>query len=79
MPERKRKVQIGHLDTLAGILQEAGRVYRQCRRKEIDDVHAVRLVSILREMRAILEIAEIEKRLDALEDNNKVAPLRRVS
>ena len=70
MTDRQRKVRIGHLDTLGGILLEMGRVYRQARHEEIDTVDGSRLVSMLREMRAVLELSELETRLRKLEGDS---------
>ena len=67
MSERKRKVRIGRLTTLGGILVEMANVYRQTRRGEIDDLHGVRLTSMLREMRSTIELSELEVRLQELE------------
>ena len=67
MSERQRKVRIGRLDTLGGVLKEMGRVYRQTRRGDIDDQHGARLVGMLRAMRETIEVADIERRLEALE------------
>ncbi len=66
-PNRKRKVQIGPLNSIGGLVVEMARVYRQARRLEIDTVDAGRLVYMLTQMRAALEASDIERRLDALE------------
>ena len=68
MTEDTNKVRIGKLHSLGGVLKELGRVYREARRGELDDQTAVRLASILREMRACLEASAIEGRLRALEE-----------
>ncbi|MDA0652758.1 MAG: hypothetical protein O3C49_05710 [Proteobacteria bacterium] len=63
----ERKVRIGNLDRLSGVLAEMGKLYRCARREEIDTLDASRLVSMLAEMRRVLEVADIEPRLRALE------------
>ena len=78
MSDRKRNVRIGKMDTLGGILKEMGAVYRLARRKDIDTLDANRLVSMLAEMRRVMEVSELEQRLRALEGDN-VTPFRRAS
>ena len=67
MAERKRRVRIGHLVTVGGVVTELGRVYRQARRGEMDMGEAKSLVYCLRELRCALEAGDIERRLDELE------------
>ena len=50
MTEPERKVRIGPLDTVGGVVVEMGRVYRQARRGDIDTVDAGRLVYMLTQM-----------------------------
>ena len=63
----RRKVRIGPLDTIGHVVVELGRIYRQCRRGDMDSKDATRLASILREIRTALEISDVERRIDALE------------
>jgi len=64
---RQRKIRIGRLNTLGGILVEMARVYRECRREELDSLEGFRLVAMLKEMRESLKATEIEDRIRALE------------
>ncbi len=63
----RRKVRIGPLDTVGGVVTELGRIYRQARRGDMDAGVATRLASILREIRSALESGDIERRIAALE------------
>ncbi len=67
MPDRKRKVQIGPLSTVGGVVTELGRVYRLARRGEMDMADAKSLTYVLREIRCALEASDIERRIEALE------------
>ena len=66
-PRKGRKVRIGPLDTVGGVVAELGKIYRQARQSELDVEDAKRLTYILREIRCALEAGDIERRLDALE------------
>ena len=68
MSDRKRKIRIGHLNTVGGVVAELGRVYRHARRGEMDMSEAKSLVYCLRELRCALEAGDIERRLDELEE-----------
>jgi hypothetical protein len=65
--ERKRRVKIGRLNTLDGVVAELSRVYRESRRDELDSSTAYRLASILREIGKTLETSELERRLSDIE------------
>ena len=67
MTERQRKVQIGPLDTIGGVCCEMAKVYRQARRDEIEVEKASKLVYMLSQMRAGLELVSLEDRIAALE------------
>lgn len=67
MTDDAKKVRIGRLDTIGGVITEMGRVYRQARRKELDTLDANRLVGILAQIRTTMELSEIEERMRALE------------
>ena len=71
MSEQK-KVRIGRLDSVGGVVTELGRVYREMRRKELDTLEGSRLVAALREIRCALEASDIEQRIEALEGQNEV-------
>ena len=67
MSERQRKVRIGPLATVGGVVTELGRVYRLARRGEMDMTDAKSLTYVLREIRCALEASDIERRIEALE------------
>ena len=77
MTDRQRKLRIGRLDTVGGVVVELGRVYRLARRNEMDITEAKGLAFVLREIRCALEASDIERRIEALEEA-KIVPLRRV-
>ena len=62
-----RPHRISRLDSAAGVLSELQRIYRDARRGEIEPSLAGRLTAILKEARAAIEIADLAKRLEALE------------
>jgi hypothetical protein len=62
-----RARRISRLDNAAGILAELQRIYREARRGELEPYVAGRLTAILREARAAIETADLERRLTALE------------
>ena len=55
MSERKRKVRVGKLDTIGGVVTEMGKIYRQARRGNLETLDAVRLARVLCEIRRALE------------------------
>ena len=67
MTDRKRRVRIGHLNTVGGVVAELGKVYRHARRGEVDMAEAKALTYVLRELRGALEAGDIERRLEELE------------
>ena len=50
MSDANRKVRIGPLDTVGGVVVEMGRVYRQARCGDIDTVETGRLDDMLTQM-----------------------------
>ena len=66
MSERK-KVRIGPLNSVGGVVTELTRIYREGRRGEMDLGDMNRLATVLRELRCALEASDIERRLEALE------------
>ena len=62
-----KKIRIGKLDSIGGVITEMGRVYRQMRRKELDTLDGSRLVGALREIRCAMEHGEFERPIEALE------------
>ena len=79
MAERQRKIRIGHLDTLGGVVAELAKVYRHARRGEMDMTEAKSLTYVLRELRSCLEAGDIERRLDQLEEAAGPGQLRVVA
>ncbi len=65
----QKKVRIGPLNSVGGVVSELGKIYRQARRGELDVGDASRLATILREIRSALEASDIERRIEALEVN----------
>ena len=63
--------RIAALNKMSGIMAEMGKVYREARRGELDIEKATKFTYMLREMRVALESTEIEKRMDALEQEAK--------
>ena len=67
MSESQRKVRVGRLDSVSGVINEAARVYKECRRGQLDTLKGSRLVAMLAEIRRGFEGAEFERRLMELE------------
>jgi hypothetical protein len=65
--ERKRRVKIGRLDTLDGVVAELARIYRESRRNELDSSTAHRLAVILNLIGRTIETSELERRLNEIE------------
>jgi hypothetical protein len=65
--ERKRRVKIGRLNSIDGVVAELARVYRESRRNELDSSTAYRLANILGTMAKTLETSVLEKRLNEIE------------
>jgi hypothetical protein len=65
--ERKRRVKIGRLNTLDGVVAELARVYRESRRNELDSSTAHRLAVILNFIGKTLETSQLEQRLNEIE------------
>jgi hypothetical protein len=68
-PAEKRSLIRHPLDTLSGLIAEAGKVYRQARDKKLDHAEARSLVWILAQVRGMVEtqaIERIEQRLEEL-------------
>jgi hypothetical protein len=55
------------LDSAAGVLAELQRIYREARRGELEPYVAGRLTAILKEARATIETADLEKRMQPIE------------
>ena len=63
-----RGLRIGPLATSGDVKREAGRLYRAARRGEVSAADASRLATVLALIARIIEGAEIEARLVALEE-----------
>jgi len=66
----KRDIRIGRLDTIEGVRKELGRLYTSARRnagRDVDAGTAAKLGYLLHSIAKTLEIAELEKRIAALE------------
>lgn len=58
------------LGTIADIKRELARLYREARREEISTQTATRLAYLLNMMAQLIESAELEKRVNALEQSD---------
>lgn len=69
MAKRKadRPLRVARLRTVGEVVAELGRIYRAARRGEISPADGCRLTMMLREIRAALESADLERRVEALE------------
>jgi hypothetical protein len=65
--ERKRRVKIGRLNSIDGVVAEMARIYRESRRNELDSSTAYRLAAILRDIGKTIETSELERRLNEIE------------
>jgi hypothetical protein len=62
------RISLPQLSTLAGLLTEATRVYRQARDKKLDHAEARSLVWMLGQMRAMVETQSLERLEQRLEE-----------
>ncbi len=67
MPEPQRKVRVPPLVSVTNVTKEMGRIYRELRRGELEPEVATKLCYILNSIRAALDGAEADRRLEALE------------
>ena len=56
------------LDTMQDVKREMAKVYRESRSELIDPAAATKLVWVLQAVGKIIEISDLEKRLEALEN-----------
>jgi hypothetical protein len=63
----KRRLRIGSLSTVTMVGCEIARLYKQCRRGEIESVEAYRLSNVLSMLAKCLEQSALEQRLEQLE------------
>jgi hypothetical protein len=75
---RLRGPKISKLTSVARVGIEIGRVYRHVRRGELDSLEGLRMCQQLLALKACLETAEFEKRLDAIEAAISNRPTLRV-
>jgi hypothetical protein len=62
-----RRCRGPELADLDSVRREMSRVYRECRRKKIRPEDGSRFVFMLGQIAKVLEVVQIERRLDALE------------
>jgi hypothetical protein len=62
------KIRIGRLNTLSGIRVELARVYRDCRRGQLNPSAGTRLAFVLQCLHKLIELESIEQRVQALEE-----------
>jgi hypothetical protein len=68
LPYRGKRYR-AKLDTLTDVKREMARVYREARTEIIDAQTATKLVWVLQAVAKVIETSDLEKRLEALEDN----------
>ena len=66
MTEPTKKKRVGPLSTVAGVVGEMAKVYKECRRGELAVEHGSKMV-VLGQIRAGLEGASLEERIARLE------------
>ena len=64
---KQRKPRVGKLSTIGDCRHELGRIYRSCRRGDLDSLDAVRLAKILHTLIAAFRDEELERRIEQLE------------
>jgi hypothetical protein len=63
----KPLIRIGQLKTLDGVARELARIYRESRRNQLDSSTAQRLAVILNLISRTLEVSQVERRLNEIE------------
>jgi hypothetical protein len=72
-PEKDTKVpRVGRLHTVGNIASELGKLYRRVARDEIESADGARRASILRELRECRQVADIDRRLQGVEERLNV-------
>jgi hypothetical protein len=66
-PRETPRFRIPKLNSVARVGAQIGTIYRAARLKKLDTIEAYRLTQILLGLKACLESAEIEKRLEQVE------------
>ena len=64
---KKHGPNIGPLNSQDAIAREMGRLYRLCRKKQLDSIEGWRLTAILERLGKCLETHAIEKRISDIE------------
>ena len=59
--------RVGRLDTARDVRKEAARLYRACRRGDVDPADGSKMASILALIARSIESSELEERLNRLE------------
>ncbi len=67
MTEPTKKKRVGPLSSVAGVVGEMAKVYKECRRGELAVEHGSKMVAMLGQIRAGLEGASLEERIARLE------------
>jgi hypothetical protein len=65
--ERKRRIKISKLNSLDGVAREMAHIYRESRYEQLDSGSAYRLASILNIISRTLEVSQVERRLNEIE------------
>lgn len=68
IPSRGRRYR-AKLDTLSDIRREMAKCYRECRSELIDAQTGTKLIWQLQAIAKVIETSDLERRLEALEDN----------
>lgn len=72
-------VRVSRLDTLVHLRAELGRLYREARRREgkhPDATTALKLAQILSVMHKTVEIEQLQKEIDAIKEQMRMAPAK---
>lgn len=62
-----RGPRVGRLSTASDVIREMGKVYRETRRGQLRGEDGARLVWMLGQLRAAIEVSDIEARIEHLE------------
>ena len=65
--EQPRQIRIGRLTSVGRVGIEMGRIYRAARHGKISSTEGVRLCQMLTGLKGCLEVADVEARLEAIE------------
>lgn len=65
VPKKERRID---LVKLSHVRDEMSRVYREMRRGDVETQDGTRLVYVLTQIAKVIEVSELEQRIEALED-----------